>query len=114
MDNAGAEHLPGWRDAGIRVAASRDVEIYGNVLIGNTNAIMLIQQQRNDSPSKYGPHELDNIIIHDNDITMTDNLTVWSTTPAIKVFIAATSGLATIRIGWQTRTADILRGRVTT
>ena len=36
---------------------------------------MLIQQRRNDSPSKYGPHELDNIIIHDNDMTMTDNLT---------------------------------------
>lgn len=57
------------------MAASRDVEIYGNVLIGNTNAIRLIQQQRNDSPSKHGAHEMDNIIIHDNDITMTDNLT---------------------------------------
>jgi Right handed beta helix region len=75
VDNGGAERLPGWGDAGIRVAASRDVEIYGNVLIGNTNAVMLIQQRRDDSPSRYGPHELDNIIIHDNDITMTDNLT---------------------------------------
>jgi hypothetical protein len=42
---------------------------------GNTNAIMLIQQRRDDSPSKYGPHELDNINVHDNDITMTDNVT---------------------------------------
>jgi parallel beta-helix repeat protein len=75
VDNGGAERLPGWGDSGIRVAASRDVVIFGNVLIGNTNGVMLIQQQRNDSPSKYGPHELDNIIIHDNDITMTDNLT---------------------------------------
>ncbi|HET9607199.1 MAG TPA: right-handed parallel beta-helix repeat-containing protein [Nitrospira sp.] len=73
--NEGAEPLSGWGDAGIRVSASRDVEVYGNVLIGNTNAIMLIQQRRNDSPSEYGPHELDNIIIRDNDITMTDNLT---------------------------------------
>jgi parallel beta-helix repeat protein len=75
VDNGGAERLSGWGDAGIRVAASRDVVVFGNVLIGNTNALMLIQQRRNDSPSKYGPHELDNIIIHDNDITMTDNLT---------------------------------------
>ena len=75
VDNGGAEPLSGWGDAGIRVAASRDVEIYGNILIGNTNAIMLIQQRRNDSPSGYGPHELDNIIVHDNDITMTDNVT---------------------------------------
>jgi hypothetical protein len=73
--NGGAERLSGWGDAGIRVSASRDVEVYGNVLIGNTNAIMLIQQQRNDSPSEYGPHELDKIIVRDNDITMTDNVT---------------------------------------
>jgi Right handed beta helix region len=75
VDNGGAERLSGWGDAGIRVAASRDVEILGNVLIGNTNAIMLIQQRRSDSPSSYGPHELDNIIVRDNDITMTDNVT---------------------------------------
>ncbi len=36
---------------------------------------MLIQQRRDDSPSRYGPHELDNITVHDNDITMTDNVT---------------------------------------
>jgi hypothetical protein len=75
VDNGGASSLSGWGDAGIRVAASPDVEIYSNLLIGNTNAIMLIQQQRNDSPSRYGPHELDNIDVHDNDITMTDNVT---------------------------------------
>jgi hypothetical protein len=75
VDNGGAERLSGWGDAGIRVAASRDVEIYGNVLIGNTNAVMLIQQRRSDSPSSHGPHELDNIIVRDNDITMTDNVT---------------------------------------
>ncbi len=32
VDNGGAGRLSGWGDAGIRVAASRDVEIYGNVL----------------------------------------------------------------------------------
>jgi Right handed beta helix region len=75
VDNGGAERLSGWGDAGIRVAASRDVEVYGNILVGNTNAVMLIQQRRDDSPSQYGPHELDNINVHDNDITMTDHVT---------------------------------------
>jgi Right handed beta helix region len=75
VDNGGAEPMSDWGDAGIRVAASRDVEVYGNVLVGNTNGIMLIQQRRDDSPSQYGPHELDNINIHDNDITMTDHVT---------------------------------------
>jgi parallel beta-helix repeat protein len=75
VDNGGARRLSGWGDAGIRVAASPNVEVYGNILIGNTNAIMLIQQQRSDYPSRYGPHELNNLIVHDNDITMADNAT---------------------------------------
>jgi hypothetical protein len=75
VDNGGAQRMSGWGDSGIRVAASPDVEIYENILIGNTDAIMLVQQRRSDYPSRYGPHELDNIIVHDNDITMTDNVT---------------------------------------
>jgi parallel beta-helix repeat protein len=74
LDN-GARRLRGWGDAGIRVAASPNVEVHGNILIGNTNAIMLVQQRRSDYPSRYGPHELDSIIVHDNDITMIDNAT---------------------------------------
>jgi hypothetical protein len=74
VDNGGADGHSGWGDAGIRVAASRDVEIYGNVLVGNTNAVMLIQQRRDDSPSSYGRHELDNINVHDNDITIADHV----------------------------------------
>jgi Right handed beta helix region len=53
-DNGGAEPLPGWGGAGICVAASPDVEIYGNSLAGNQNAIMLMQQQRDDWPSPHG------------------------------------------------------------
>jgi Right handed beta helix region len=75
IDNGSAEPLSGWGGAGIRVAGSPDVEIYGNILTGNTNGIMLVQQRRSDSPSPHGPHELDNINIHDNDVSMTQNVT---------------------------------------
>jgi hypothetical protein len=68
-DNGGGEPLAGWGDAGIRIAASPDVEVYGNVLAGNENAIMLIQQVREDWPSPHGPHVLRDIDVHDNDIT---------------------------------------------
>ena len=57
------------------MAGSPDVEIYGNILTGNTNGIMLVQQRRSDSPSPHGPHELDNISVHDNDVSMTQNVT---------------------------------------
>ena len=69
-DNGGADPLPGWGGAGIRVAASPDVETYGNFLAGNQNAIMLIQQRRDDWPSPHGPHLLDNIDVHDNQVTL--------------------------------------------
>jgi len=69
-DNGGADPLPGWGGAGIRVAASPDVEIYRNFLAGNQNAIMLVQQRRDDWPSIHGPHLLDNIDVHDNQVTL--------------------------------------------
>jgi parallel beta-helix repeat protein len=74
-DNGSAQSLTGWGGAGIRVAGSPNVDIYDNILSGNVNGIMLVQQLRTDSPSAYGPHELDNINIHDNDVSMTDNVT---------------------------------------
>jgi parallel beta-helix repeat protein len=74
-DNGHSQPLPGWGGAGIRVAASPDVEIYGNVLTGNENAIMLVQQRRTDSPSRYGAHELHDVNVHDNDMTMSRNAT---------------------------------------
>jgi hypothetical protein len=60
----------GWGAAGIRIAASPRVEISGNRLIGNANGIMLVQQERTDSPSRLGPHEIRDIQVFDNDVTM--------------------------------------------
>lgn len=74
-DNGHSQPLPGWGGAGIRVAASPNVEIYGNVLIGNENAIMLVQQRRTDWPSPHGAHELHDVSVHDNDVTMSRNAT---------------------------------------
>ena len=74
-DNGHSQPKNGWGGAGIRVAASPNVEIYGNVLIGNENGIMLVQQRRIDSPSPYGPHELHDVSVHDNDVTMSRNAT---------------------------------------
>lgn len=56
-----------WGD-GIVIAASPDVEVYGNVLTGNAGGIMAIQQARGSGI--YGPHEIDNLYVHDNTVTM--------------------------------------------
>jgi hypothetical protein len=69
-DNGRAEPLPGWGGAGIRVAASPDVEVHGNRLAGNQNAIVLVQQRRHDWPSPHGAHLLRNIDVHDNQVTL--------------------------------------------
>jgi hypothetical protein len=69
-DNGRAEPLPGWGGAGIRVAASPDVEIHGNRLADNQNAIVLVQQRRGDWPSPHGAHLLRNVDVHDNQVTL--------------------------------------------
>jgi hypothetical protein len=69
-DNGGDDPLLGWGASGIRVAASPDVEIYGNFLAGNQNAIMLVQQRRDDCQSPRGAHLLRNIDVHDNQVTL--------------------------------------------
>ena len=69
-DNGHGDPLPGWGGAGIRVAASPDVEVHGNLVAGNRNAIMLVQQVRTDSPSRHGPHELHGVDVHDNQVIM--------------------------------------------
>ncbi len=61
--------------AGILVAASPNVEIYGNTLDGNADGIGAAQQTRTDSPSSYGPHEISNLYVHDNDVTQTQGWT---------------------------------------
>lgn len=69
-DNGRDEPLPGWGGAGIRVAASPDVEIHGNTLVGNQNAIVLVQQRRDDWPSPHGAHLIRNVDVHDNDVRL--------------------------------------------
>ena len=69
-DNGSSEPLPGWGGAGIRIAASLDVTIHGNALAGNQNGIMLVQQRRDDWPSPHGAHQIRNIDVRDNDVTL--------------------------------------------
>jgi hypothetical protein len=60
----------GWYwDGGISIAASFDVEIYGNRLSGNYNGITGIQQDRPDSTPP--AHLLDRVHVHDNLICAT-------------------------------------------
>jgi len=60
----------GWYwDAGINVAASFNVEIYGNHLSGNYNGITGVQQDRQDSTPPQ--HLLDNLHVYDNLICAT-------------------------------------------
>ena len=55
--------------AGIQVAASRDVEVYGNVLIDNAQGIAALQQNR--GTGLYGPRQVVNLYVHDNTIIQT-------------------------------------------
>jgi parallel beta-helix repeat protein len=69
----------GWHDprnrytwawnAGILVAASPNVEVYGNTLSGNYTGIMAVQQNRGSGP--YGEHIVQNLYVHDNNVTQT-------------------------------------------
>lgn len=59
--------------AGILVAGSPNVEVYGNTVTSNGNGIALIQQDRGSG--KYGPRELGQVSVHDNKITMPEGYT---------------------------------------
>lgn len=52
--------------AGILIAHSSDVDVYGNVVEDNQNGILAIQQRR--GRGAYGPHDLDRLRVHDNTI----------------------------------------------
>lgn len=58
--------------AGIHVASSRDVEVYGNTVEGNGNGIVGSQQARGEGA--YGARLLDNLSVHHN--TVRDSGTV--------------------------------------
>jgi parallel beta-helix repeat protein len=61
----------GWVDgAGILVANSPNVEIYGNTVRYNNDGIAGIHSIRDQVDAKYGPWELKNLWVHDNTIVM--------------------------------------------
>ncbi len=59
----------GWLwGAGIIIASSKNIEVYGNLVEGNYNGITATQQPRYDTPADHGPYLLSNINVHDNTI----------------------------------------------
>ncbi|MFN2384611.1 MAG: nitrous oxide reductase family maturation protein NosD [Gemmatimonadota bacterium] len=52
--------------AGILIAHSPDVQVYGNTVENNYNGIIGIQQDRGSGA--YGPHTLANLYVHDNTV----------------------------------------------
>jgi parallel beta-helix repeat protein len=60
--------FPDWAwGAGILIAASPNVEVYGNTLDNNADAITAVQQNR--GTGSYGKYEVSNLWVHDNIIT---------------------------------------------
>jgi parallel beta-helix repeat protein len=67
---------PAWLwGAGIVVAASPNVEVYGNEVINNADGIAGIQQNRSDAPAVHGPMLIQNLYVHDNQVTMSEGNT---------------------------------------
>ena len=61
----------GWVDgAGILVATSLNVEVYGNTVRYNNDGIAGVHTDRSTSNSVYGPYALKNLWVHDNVIVM--------------------------------------------
>lgn len=62
-------------NAQVQIAASQNVEVYGNVVLVNSenngNGIMLIQQNRSGEPCVYGPCRVINNYVHDNFVIVT-------------------------------------------
>jgi parallel beta-helix repeat protein len=59
--------------AGILVAASTNVEVYGNTVVGNADGISGIQQDRDGGPD--GKYLLSGLFVHDNTISTADGRT---------------------------------------
>lgn len=67
--NGFATAYPGWLDgAGIMVAHSKDVEVYGNTVVNNKDGIGGIQSARGSG--LHGEYLLTNLFVHENTITM--------------------------------------------
>ena len=59
--------------SGINVVSSPNVEIYGNRVVANMNGI--VGRQYAKGSGTYGPHEINNLYVHDNTIVMTSGQT---------------------------------------
>jgi len=59
--------------AGIFVSSSPNVEVTGNVVKGNFDGIGGLARDRGDG--RYGPYELRNFYVHDNEVEMADGYT---------------------------------------
>jgi parallel beta-helix repeat protein len=69
ITNNGLGEAPGWLwGSGVQIAASTDVEVTGNTLQGNRNAISGIQQNRGSGT--LGAHLLQNLNVHDNTVSL--------------------------------------------
>ena len=55
--------------AGIIVSTSPNVQVVGNVVEGNADGIIGVNQDRSDAPASYGPMTLANMAVHDNVIS---------------------------------------------
>ncbi len=71
---------------GIVISSSSNVEIYGNTVVNNADGIGAVEQTRFET-AKYGPHIIQNLHVHDNEVTMSDGLTgVAQDTGSMAVF----------------------------
>jgi parallel beta-helix repeat protein len=68
----GEAHAEWLYGAGIFVSASKDVEVYGNTVTNNARGIGGVMQDRGSG--SYGLHTLENLYVHDNVVTMTNNV----------------------------------------
>jgi parallel beta-helix repeat protein len=80
-----------WMGGGIRVSLSPDVEVHHNVVTNNRNGITAVYSHRSYAntwcPGPDGQHQLKNLWVHDNTITMTTGQTgVIASAAADKVF----------------------------
>lgn len=55
--------------AGIVISTSVNVEVYDNIVEGNADGIIGVDQDRSDAPASYGPLALQNLAVHDNVIS---------------------------------------------
>ncbi len=59
--------------AGITISSSSNVEIYGNTIEGNAHGIAATQQNRGSGA--FGAHQVWNLYVHDNVVSMTNGMT---------------------------------------